>query len=388
MNTKIIAIAAVAVLVVAGVGVGIVLTMEKNNYKYDVSKGWNSWEPKVTTNASTSKIGNHPLFADQVELMYKDIYGEAPDYTKYKMSDVPADYLKPVSYIVSQTDDTITIKSQFRAVATGSLSQEVNVTLDKNPKYLMAAGSQVSLLYALLVEKYDGDKAAAETKLWETVYAMDQSAFKGKSADVEKAMGLTVPSSVKKLTSTYSLNKNLTEYTGYVEDATATGDVVIMTGVAGDNYAALSETGKFLDMLSHATPNQASYIGMFAPSVESVFGNVMTIGTLFGLADEAAKYIDNCRLKFYTMYKEAEGKNYTAYMESAKASAAGTGTIINGVMTSILHLKNICDHEQWKEVGNEFVIDKRPQVIIFYENDTRTMDEKMRVGVEQSTTTA
>ena len=88
-----------------------------------IDSGSNPGEPKVTTNASTSKIGNHPLFADQVELMYKDIYGEAPDYTKYKMSDVPADYLKPISYIVSQTDDTITIKSQFRAVATGSLSQ-------------------------------------------------------------------------------------------------------------------------------------------------------------------------------------------------------------------------------------------------------------------------
>ncbi len=127
---------------------------------------------------------------------------------------------------------------------------------------------------------------------------------------------------------------------------------------------------------------------MFAPPVESVFGNVMTIGTLFGLAEEAQKYVDECRLKFYTMYKEAEGKNYTAYMESAKASAAGTGTIINGVMTNILHLKNICDHEQWKEVGNEFVIDKRPKVIIFYENDTRTDDELMRVGVETSTSTA
>ena len=58
------------------------------------------------------------------------------------------------------------------------------MTLDKNPKYLMAADSKVSLLYALLVEKYNGDKAAAETKLWETVYAMDQSA---------KLMGVSVP---------------------------------------------------------------------------------------------------------------------------------------------------------------------------------------------------
>ncbi len=388
MNTKIIAIAAVAVLVVAGVGVAAVVMMEKNNYQYDVSKGWKSWDPIVTKNASTSKIGNHPLFADQVELMYKDIYGEAPDYSKYKMSDVPEDYLKPVSYIVSQTNDTITIKSQFRAVTTDSQSQEVNVTLNKNCKYMMAAGSQVCLLYALLLEKYDGNKTTAESKLWEIVYAMDKSAFAGGSADITKSMGLTIPSSVKKLTSTYYLNKNLTEYTGYVESATASGDVVIMTGVAGDNYEALSGTGKFLDMLSNATPYKASYIGMFAPSVESVFGNVMTIGTLFGLAEEAQKYVDECRLKFYAMYKEAEGKNYTAYMESAKASAAGTGTIINGVMTNILHLKNICDHEQWKEVGNEFVIDKRPKVIIFYENDTRTDDELMRVGVETSTSTA
>ena len=388
MNTKIIAIAAVAVILVAGAGVGIVYMMEKNNYQYDVSKGWKSWDPVITENASTSKIGNHPLFADQVEKMYVDIYGKAPDYSKYKASDVPADYLKPESYIVSQTDTTITIKSQFRATTTESLSQEVNVTLNKNPKYLMAAGSQVCLLYALLLEKYDGNKTTAEAKLWETVYAIDASAYPGKSSDITASMGLTIPSSVKKLTSTYYLNKNLTEYTVYVEGATATGDVVIMTGVAGDSYADLNASGKFLEMLSNATPNKASYLGMFAPSVQSVFGNVMTIGTLFGLQDEAAKYVDECRLKFYTMYKEAEGKNYTAYMESKAGSAAGTGTIINSVMTDVLNLKNICDHQQWKAVGNEFVIDKRPHVIIFYDNDTRTMDEKMRVGVETTTTTS
>ena len=385
MNTKIIAVAAVAVILVAGVGIAAVAMMEKNNYQYDVSKGWKSWDPIVTKNASTSKIGNHPLFADQVEKMYVDIYGAAPDYSKYKLSDVPADYLVPENYIVSQTESTITIKSQFRAVTTDSLSQEVNVTLNKNPKYLMSAGSQACLLYALLLEKYDGNKTTAETKLWEIVYAIDASAYPGKSSDINASMGLTIPSSVKKLTSTYSLNKNLTEYTNYVEGATATGDVVIMTGVAGDNYAALSEKDKFLDMLSKATPNKASYLGMFAPSVQAVFGNVMTIGTLYGLADEAQKYIDNCRLKFYAMYKEAEGKNYTAYMESNASSAAGTGTIINGVMTDVLHLKNICEHQQWKEVGNEFVIDKRPKVIIFYENNTKSDDELMRVGVETST---
>ena len=386
MNTKIIAIAAVAVLLVASAGVVAVVMMEKNNYQYDVSKGWKSWDPIVTKNASTSKIGNHPHFVNQVELMYKDIYGDLPDYSKYKASDVPSDYLVPENYIVSQTESTITIKSQFRAVSTDSQSQEVNVTLNKNPKYLMAAGSQVSLLYALLLEKYDGNKTTAETKLWETVFAMDKTAHAGQKNDVKATMGLSsIPESVKKLNSTYYLNTNLDEYTNYVEEATATGDVVIMTGVAGDNYSALSEDGKFLDMLSNATPYKASYIGMFAPSVESVFGNIMTIGTLFGLADEAAKYVDECRLKFYAMYKEAEGKNYTAYMESDKASAAGTGTIINGVMTDVLHLKNICEHQQWKEVGNEFVIDKRPKVIIFYDSNKKTDDELMRVGVEKST---
>ena len=49
MNTKIIAIAAVAVLLVASAGVVAVVMMEKNNYQYDVSKGWKSWDPIVTT---------------------------------------------------------------------------------------------------------------------------------------------------------------------------------------------------------------------------------------------------------------------------------------------------------------------------------------------------
>lgn len=385
-KTSVYAIVAAVIIVVAAVGAYAVLNNGDNDsgkekVQYDPSKGWYSWDPTVIT-YPTGKLSFSPQLIDTVESMYSSIYGELPDYSKYTADMVPSDFLSYDSMVFNDTEDQVTVISQIRVASSSSDYKQLAVTLDKGTNKLITVGSNAALLKMMFAESMSD--AEAQAKVWDIIYGLDKSAFPGGTVDLEKTYNMPVPSSVTQVSSTYYLVKNIDEYTKYVDDVTKNGDnlVLMFSGALGNSYADLKP---FYDMLSSANLNNegnAYLIGTFSTDLSDVFSGIEMLGAMFDVKDVAQKYIDSLRLKFWAMHTESEklGKNYTVYVESTAGTAAGKGTIINDVVTNILSLTNIFDHEQWQKMSDEIVVDKQPNVLIFQESDKRTEAERMRMG--------
>lgn len=390
-KTAIIAVAVVVVLVAAGVG-GVAIMNANNNgnnkVEYDASKGWYSWDPTVVK-YPTGSLSFSPKLITTVEDMYKAVYGELPDYSKYKMEDVPADFLTYESSIFNDTEDQVTVISKIRVASGSSEYKNLAVTVDKTASNkLITVGSNAALLEMMFESTMTPEQAKA--KVWEYVWGLDSSAYAGKSVDLPNKYGMEIPASVTQVITTYYLVKNLDEYTGYVDAVTSSGDNLIMmfSGALANSYADLKP---FYDMLANANatnPGNAYLVGTFSNNLSDVFAGIEMVGAMFNVKDVAHKYIDSLRLKFWAMHQESSklGKNYEVYIESTAGTGAGTGTIIDDVCTTALSLKNICDHQQWKQISNEVVVDKQPKILFFQESDKRTDNERMRVGVGLLTT--
>lgn len=400
MDSKILAISAVAIILVAAIVGAVVVVSDddddnnnasddnnktvKKDFTYSKDKGWYSWNPTMFK-VSSSKISLSPLMLDQVETMFTNIYGSAPDYTKYNytIDQVPDDFLSYDSLVISSTDTTITVASNIRISSSYGTWATVPVTIEKQPDHLISAGSIVAILYTLLQEKMSA--ADAEAQIWNWVYALDRSAFPGGSGDLSE-YGLTVPDSVTKLTSTYYLMRNIETYTDLVDKGTTQeGESVLifLAGSLSDGYAGLSS---FYSMLDAASPGDAQLIGYSTANLSNILATIDMVGQIYGLEDQAQSYLDNMRCKLYAMSQEAKDldKGYTFYLESTSGSGAGVDTIVSHICTQILGMKNICTHSQWQKIGDEKVVEYAPDVIMFYESDKRDTNTQMRVGVEIS----
>ena len=385
MNKKIVAVAIVAILVVAAaISAIVVLNDKEKDYEYDPSKGWYSWDPTVAEVRSAA-FSISPLLPDEVKGMYEEIYGGTVDYAKYDISDVPSDFLSYDSLVVKSTDSEVTVNSTIRDKSQSSEKVVVPVTLKKNPDNLLTTAGYAAVLYTLYKLKFNDD-AAAETELWKHVFALDKSAFPNGSADMKALYGVTVPEGTISVGSTYYLIKNLESYVDYVDKGTQNGETFLMmaAGSLGDDYSNLDP---FFDVLESKN-GAANSIFCFSNNIGDVLAAIEIIGAVFDLEDEAKKYIDQFRTEMYAINQAAESKHkdYTVYLESASKKAAGTGTITNDVLEGILGLTNINQTSQWVLIPEETIIEKMPEVIFFYTNDKRSMDEKMRVGFTLGTT--
>ncbi len=385
IDKKIVAVALVAVIVIAAATSAIVVLNDKEkDYEYDPSKGWNSWNP-TAFDVRSAAFGISPMLPDEVKMMYEKIYGGTVNYDRYDISDVPSDFLNYDSLIVSSTDDTITVNSTIRESKQSSDKVVVPVTLQKNPDNFLSTAGYAAVLYELYEMKFNGDKTAAEAEMWKHVFALDKSAFPGGSADMKAIYGLTVPDGTISVASTYSLIKNLESYVDYVDKGTQNDETFLMmvAGSLGDDYANLNPFFEVLNSKNGA----ANAVFCFSNGIGDVLAAVEMIGAIYDMDDEAQRYIDQFRTEMYAINQAALSKhmNYTAYLESTSKSAAGPGTITNDVMENILGLTNINHTDQWAVIPEETIIDKTPDVIIFYSTDKRSWDEKMRVGFTPET---
>ncbi|AMK14210.1 iron ABC transporter substrate-binding protein [methanogenic archaeon mixed culture ISO4-G1] len=376
MDKKVLAIGVVAILLVAGAAIFFMLPKEQKA-EYDPAKGWYSWDPYVG-DYGTSEMTSSPNLLKATEKLYTTVYTDLPDYSKY--TKVPDDFLKFDSR-VSETSDSITVTSFIRKETKGTDYEEVQVTIPKGKNYhLVTVASTAALIKQMLETSLS--PAEAEAKTWEYIYGLDKSAFPGASSDINKNYGMTIPEGVKSVSSTYNPVSKLDEYTGYVADACATEDDVFVLLCSGNFGASYADMQPFLDMLNAANPGKAYLVALYSTDLSDVFASIEIIGSIFDKKSAADDLIDDIRLHFYAMHQESSklNKNYKVYVESTSGQGAGTGSIINDVVTSVLSLKNICKHEQWVKISDEIVIDEQPKVIIFQSSDKRTMDERMRVG--------
>lgn len=376
-KTKTIAIAVVAVIVVVAAAAAVVLSNNNGDdgYEYDTSKGWYSWDP-ITMETKTAYFSITPLLITAAEGMYEEIYDGTIDYSKYSMSDVPDSFLDYDSRVVSSDETTVTVQSTVRESTDASGSKVIETVVPKNPDNLLTTSGYAAVLHALLEMKYG--EAQAETMLWDYVYGLDKSSWT--TASMSDLYGLDIPEGVVSIVSTYSLITNLEAYVDYVSEATQNGETFLMlaSGALGNSY---SELGPFYEVLDSAS-SSADAVFFFSNNLEDVLAAFEVVGAIYGLEDEAQQYIDDFRLHMYAINQEAQAQDrgYKVYMESNSGTAAGNGTITSDVF-NMLCLENINKTDQWQTIAEEVIIDEQPDVIIFYDTNTKSWDERMRVGV-------
>lgn len=377
MDKKIIAVGAAVVIIIAAIGGYIMVNNDADHYEYDPQKGWRSWDP-VVGETKTAYFSITPLLLDGTEKLYNDIYGKTINFDEYKLSDVPDDFLSYDSLIVSNGTDEVIIKSTIREKTDASGSKVIETTVAKNPDKLLTTSGYAATLYTLLEMKYGAD--VAESMLWERIYGLDKSSWT--TANMETLYGLPIPSDIVKIETTYSLIDNKEKYADYIGEATKNDQtlVMMMAGALKNDY---SDMGPFYDIVN-ATNGAASPLFFFSNGVGDVLAAFEVIGAVYGLEKEAQEYIDEYRLTMYAIHEESKkaNKNYTVYFESNSGTAAGTGTITSDVF-DILCLENINQEPQWKTISEETIIEKKPSVILFYDTNTKSWDERLRVGVGQ-----
>lgn len=377
MDKKIIAVGAAVVIIIAAIGGYIMVNNDADHYEYDPQKGWRSWDP-VVGETKTAYFSITPLLLDGTEKLYNDIYGKTINFDEYKLSDVPDDFLSYDSLIVSNGTDEVIIKSTIREKTDASGSKVIETTVAKNPDKLLTTSGYAATLYTLLEMKYGAD--VAESMLWERIYGLDKSSWT--TASMETLYGLPIPSDIVKIETTYSLIDNKEKYADYIGEATKNNQtlVMMMAGALKNDY---SDMGPFYDIVN-ATNGAASPLFFFSNGVGDVLAAFEVIGAVYGLEKEAQEYIDEYRLTMYAIHEESKkaNKNYTVYFESNSGTAAGTGTITSDVF-NILCLENINQEPQWKTISEETIIEKKPSVILFYDTNTKSWDERLRVGVGQ-----
>lgn len=379
MDKKIISVSIVVIVVVAAVAAVVIVNNDgEKEYEYDPAKGWYSWDP-IAFETKSAYITLSPGLVDGIEKMYAEIYGDEVDYSGYTIADVPSDFMKYDSLVTSVTDDTVVIDSTVREKSTSTGKVTVPTTVNKCPDNLLCTGGYAAILEALLEYKYS--PSSAVDKLWDYVYALDKSALPGGSADIEALYGLKVPSDIVSVNSTYSLITNLEKYVDYVDGGTQNGETFVMlaAGALGNDYSELSP---FYDLLESKN-GAASAVFFYSNNITDVLAALDALGAIYDLQDEAQEIIDEWRLKFYAIQQEAldEDENYKVYLESNTGTAAGSGTITSDAF-SLLNMVNINTTASWQKIPEETIIEEMPDVIIFYDTNTKSWDERMRVGID------
>lgn len=386
MEKKLIVISAIAVVAILVTTSAFVVLRNDGGegYSYDTSKGWYSWDP-IALETKSAYYSITPLLVEGTELLYKGIYGKDVDISGYNLSDIPSDFLSYDSLVVSKDATTVTIKSTIRDTTAPSGRAVVEVATPRCPDNLLTTAGYAATLYNLLKLK-TGDAAQAESQMWNYIFGLDKSAFPGASADMSKLYGLTIPSGVVKVVSTYDLVGNSENYIDYINDGTSDGKTIVtmMAGSLKQNY---SELGGFNDIMS-SKGGAAAALFFFSNNIGDVLAAVEVIGAVYDLEDQAKQFIDNLRLEFYAMNQEAikQGVSKTVYLEANTGTSAGRGTITQGVF-EVLNLTNINTSNDWSSLSEETIIDSMPDVIIFYDTNKKTWDERMRVGVDAGATT-
>ena len=158
-----------------------------------------------------------------------------------------------------------------------------------------------------------------------------------------------------------------------VKNAVGTSNTVVFMGsgtIAKDMNA---------DFYSIITANNGYMALNTATSIPSTLAGIELVCTLFGYEEEAAKIIENMEVELYQIYWSVQHKSedHKAYFESSSGKASkstGSGAELCEFLGFDISLFT------GSEVDTETLLKEKPDVLIYYTNDDRSDDEKMRVS--------
>lgn len=378
VNTKVIAVAAVAILIVAGIGVYAATSGGDDTQK----GGFYSWDPTVLE-VNGAYSNSTPSLLTLLDDLYEGIYGKLPSTDNINLNSIPSEDLwQYEKYVTINDDGTLSVRT-YNSSSTGKTAPNA-VTSIEGPaeKVVCYTAAYVDTIYNILCSYYEEDRGSspkADARLWEIVAGVSSDC---KSA-LESDFNIKVPGSVL----IFDLGEKLVTYSEQLAGECAEDEniVIFMTeyNIRSTNAKITEDT---VNAIEKNTNGKVKFVFLLSNSLSMVLSNTEMIGSTLGI-EYTEEFISNALIDIYTIKSEIKNmalqEKYTVYVETASGKAAGSGNLITNLLTEILGLDNIADNLTLMEskLSDEQIINSQPDVIIFYSNDSRTMDEKMRVPV-------
>lgn len=378
VNAKVIAVAAVATLIVAGIGIYAATSGGDDTQK----GGFYSWDPTVLE-VNGAYSNSTPSLLTLLDDLYEGIYGKLPSTDNIDIDSIPSEDLWQYEKYVTMNDDgTLSVRT-YNSSSTGKTAPNAVTSIEGTAeKVVCYTAAYVDTIYNILCSYYEEDRGSspkADARLWEIVAGVSSDC---KSA-LESDFNIKVPGSVL----IFDLGEKLVTYSEQLAGECAEDEniVIFMTeyNIRSTNAKITEDT---VNAIEKNTNGKVKFVFLLSNSLSMVLSNTEMIGSILGI-EYTEEFISNALIDIYAIKSEIKNmalqEKYTVYVETASGKAAGSGNLITNLLTEILGLDNIADNLTLMEskLSDEQIINSQPDVIIFYSNDSRTMDEKMRVPV-------
>lgn len=375
MNTKLIAIAAVIAVVIAGTATYVVLSDDDDEDKkgglYDLDA--------TILNVDMGGMSSTPNVIDTLQYMYSEVYGDLYEGADaLTLADAKADtdfwskYCDYTSIVTVNSDNSITYKTIL-----DSASTQHDITISSPATKLIATGTAYPTnIYHALCVKYGvepfSDEAFANNDLVSEFQFINYgglvlSSIKTSSEELAKYYSSDYVESCTSIKN-YDTEKLATD----VKNAGSDGSIVMVMGSGSINKANNASVAEIVE-------NQGGYIAYNnATSIKSTMAGIELTCTIFGYSDEAKTIIEDMQLDIYKIYWSVQKQNesHKAYFEGSSGSASkntGSGAELCTFLGFDISLFT------GSQVDTETLLSEKPDVLIYYTNDDRSMDEKMRV---------
>ena len=388
LDKKTITIVAVIAIVVLVIGAYAVMNgsvsdeeKEKQQKEEDAKKGGLYLLKADIIPVDMGGLAGTPKVVESLTEMYTAVYGKLPAAAeKLTIEDAKKDtefwntfctYEKTAK---RNSDGSITYSSVYK---TGS-NEVTEYTIPNNgaTKLIGTGGGYMYALYYLLCTKYNvepfSDAAIKNKDLLKEFQSIPYSGLNLSSIAVSsQALADMYPASY--LSRCTSLQYYDMETLG--NDAKAASDggketVVLM--------ASSSMNAKVTEVTELITEAGGYCLFNNAKGIPQTFQMIEAVGYILGYGDYVDSLMESLELKLYKLYwagKQQDGASHKAYMESSSGkaiSATGNAAVccrFFGWDTSLM---------DGKEHDTESLLNEKPDIIMFYTNDTRDMDTKMR----------
>lgn len=377
-NNKLIAVAVVVIIAVAAVGVAVFMNSGEAE-----KKGLHKLDP-VISEVDMGKCSATPAVIITIEDMYRDYYGDLVN-DDLTLADAKADekfwnaFCDWSSMVEKQSNGTLNVNISTTAKGT----ETINVPICDAAVVMGTMYSET--LYFLTCAENDVETYSAESYtnagvkdyLNNTIVGgMQYSYYSQNSTDYMKLVDES---------SYYDLGVNSVQSL----DSEKLASALVGSKNSGNTNTIYFASGTRMSTSEHYNNNTGpckatgSYYAFFSPStISEVFSCVECIGLIMGFSEETInKVVEDIQLRLYKVYysvqEKIENKETTkAYWEGSSGKAVSS-TMAKVILDFLGFDTSLLDGS---EHSLESLIVESPTYIIFYTNDGRSDDDRMRVN--------
>ena len=379
-KTKTITIIIVAALFVAGAAALLVRDSDGNDPD---NEGLYRLNPTIS-NVNMGQCSATPGMIVTIEQMYKDYYGEIVD-DKLTIDDAKKDEEFWNKYCVWDSMATLNEDGTFDVKISTAAKGDDIVKIPVCDTVVSMGTMYTETLYFIACAENDATPYSPESMKNAGVCDYLSKTIKGGmlysyySSDEAPFMLNCVPESGYFDLGVNSVQKVEKEkLTSGLQDAKSKGDNVVYFA----SGTRMSTTEFYDNNVGPCIETKANY-AFFAPSsVNEVFASIECIGQIMGFENSVIeKVIQDIQLRLYKVYYSVESK--TTDTKPVVFWEAGSGKAVKSAMAKIIveflgfdsKLLDGAEHDL------ENLLMEKPDYIVFYTNDTRTDDAKMRVNL-------